>query len=55
MRRYGEQAGFRSIEVLPIEDDIFDILTFYRMMGEREDAFSRCFNPGRPRNRTKRF
>jgi 2-polyprenyl-3-methyl-5-hydroxy-6-metoxy-1,4-benzoquinol methylase len=30
MRRYAEQAGFRSIDVLPIEDDTF---RFYRMMG----------------------
>ena len=30
MRHYAEQAGFRSIDVLPIEDDTF---RFYRMMG----------------------
>ena len=30
MRRYAEQAGFRSLDVLPIEDDTF---RFYRMMG----------------------
>jgi len=30
MRRYAEQAGFRSIEVLSIEDDTF---SFYQMMG----------------------
>ncbi len=30
MRRYAEQAGFLSVDVLPIEDDTF---RFYRMMG----------------------
>ena len=35
MRRYAEQAGFRSINVLPIEDDTF---RFYRMMGSANVA-----------------